>query len=158
VAVVHRRQPERVIVASVLVVADADQGLFEELHDGGDDLPLRQARRRHVGGRSSSQLWQRGSKVQDALELGLVPHLPPARMVTMLLPATRVPPRRLQMSRGIGTDPHVSPCRRDGQRPDPIQALLVTNRATFRGQVSKALSMTNPLDARHPVSHVSEAR
>ena len=54
---------------------------------------------------------------QHPAELGLVPHLPPLRMVAVLFPAARVAAGGLDVAVGRGTDPDVGVRRWNGERP-----------------------------------------
>jgi hypothetical protein len=59
VAVAHRGEPERVVLLRVALVADADAGALEELHDERQRLLPRQPRQRDVGARLAPVLRQR---------------------------------------------------------------------------------------------------
>ena len=101
VAVAQRRQAERLVVARVLVVADADQRLLEELHHGRHDLRARQAGRRDVGVGPAAQRRQRRGEIEDAVVLRFVADLAPARVIAMLLAAARVAAGGLQVAARI---------------------------------------------------------
>ena len=158
VAGAHRRQAERLVVARVLLVADANQRLLEELHDGGDDLVARQAGQRDVGVGLPPQRRQRGGEVEDAIVLGLVPYATPARVIAMLLAPARVSTGRLQVAARVRTDPHAAPRRRDHQPSDSVQLSGVSNNGTVRVHIAEAFAHSLPRDAGRTVGHVTETR
>ena len=57
VSVTHRRQAKGVVVARVFIVADADERLLEQLHDGSDYLSPRQTRGGQILCNLTAQHW-----------------------------------------------------------------------------------------------------
>src|SRR5207244_11840452 len=66
------RQAERAVLARVLVVADADQRLVEEHHDGGEDLAPGEVARAQVALDALADLGKDLAELEHAVELGLV--------------------------------------------------------------------------------------
>src|SRR5690606_26148139 len=106
---------EASVVTRILLVADADERDLQQLDDGRQDLLARKARSRHVSLHLGADAGEGTGEGLHAVELRLVAHRPPARMVAILLAAALVAPGRLQMAVRIRTDPHVAVGRRNGQ-------------------------------------------
>ena len=102
VTVPQGRQPEGAVEPGVLVVADADEGQLEEPDNRRQDLLARKAAQCEVGIGALADARQRLPESKQAIELGLLALLAPARVIAVLFPPLRVAPRRLQMGRGIG--------------------------------------------------------
>ena len=100
--VAHRRQAERVVVAGILVVADADQGRLQQPDDGRQDLAPRQAGELQVAFGGAADLRERPAEGERPAVFRLVPHAPPSRVVTVLLPPPVVAARRLDVPVGRG--------------------------------------------------------
>ena len=83
-AISHRRQAEGLIAARVLLVADANQRLLEQLDDCGDDFSARERGAREVGPRPSTQHRQRRRELENVAVLGFVADFAPPRVVAML--------------------------------------------------------------------------
>ena len=147
VLVAHRRQTERMIVAGVLLVADPDQRLLEQLHDRREHLLPRQPRLLQIGARAASNAWKHPRERHEAFVLGFVTRLTPARMVAVLFASARVAARRLNVAAGVGTDPHVRPRRRDDDRSDSLEFGATGNRAPVGSDVAKSVPAPEPADA-----------
>src|SRR4029078_318562 len=93
VSVPERRQPERAVGARVLVVADANERLLEQLDDEREDLVARQARAPEILGRPPPDRRQRLREADHAVVLRVVANRAPARMIAVLLASARVAPR-----------------------------------------------------------------
>jgi hypothetical protein len=147
VLVAHRRQTERMIVAGVLLVADPDQRLLEQLHDRREHLLPRQPRLLQIGARAAANAWKHPRERHEAFVLGFVARFAPARMVAVLFASARVAARRLNVAVGVGTDPHVRPRRRDDDRSDSLELGAVGNRAAVGSDVPKPVTAPEPADA-----------
>ena len=66
VSIAQRRQPERAIVSRVFVVADADQGLLQKLHDRGEHFLARQFRVAKIACRACTYGRQRLRRTRSA--------------------------------------------------------------------------------------------
>src|SRR3954471_15553397 len=88
--------------------------------------------------------------------LGLIAHLPPARVIAVLLAAASVPTGRLQVPVRRSADPHVGPGRRDRQRLDSLDLLAWQGLAVCVG-VLKALAASAPGESGLAVGHIPEA-
>src|SRR5207244_11033178 len=78
VPVAERRQSERAIFFSILLVAYPDAGFFEQPNDGGQDLFPRHAGKLQVLVRPSPDPGQRLGEGEHPLVLDCVTDLPPA--------------------------------------------------------------------------------
>src|SRR5688572_13237451 len=134
----HRRQPERLVLSRVLLVADPNEAALEQLHQRCQYLLARQSRPRQVGPRPASEDRQRLCERLHAIELGLVARGTPVRVIAVLLPLLRVATRRLEVAPWIGTDPHVRPRRRDRERTNAREDLLSPNHLPVRANVAES--------------------
>src|SRR3954470_4513153 len=108
-AILQRGEAERVILAGILLVADADESRLEELDHGAEHLATRETGAPEISGDGPSQAGKCASEVDQARVLRAVALLPPIRMIAVLLAASGVPSRRLEVPAGVGADPDVSP-------------------------------------------------
>jgi hypothetical protein len=132
----QRRQPVRVVVAGVLLVADAEQPEVEQAQREGEDL-LAVQRRRAVQERvePGAQGGQGGAEVEHVVELAVLALGPELRVVPVLLAPGGVVARRLQVGVGGGRDPHVTPRGRDRESRDaPERRRVGHRRAAGAGQ------------------------
>ncbi len=157
VVVAHRRQAERVVLPGVLLVADADQRLLQELDDRRQDLLARQAGPRQVAVSALADAGQRLPEGEHPLVLRLVAHLAPARVVAVLLAPLGVTPGRLEVAQRIGADPDVGVGRRDAERLDPRQLPRVADRPAVEADVTEALARALAADAGRGVGDVVQA-
>src|SRR4029079_9407718 len=127
VAVAHGRQAEGIVLLGVTLVAYADAGPLEQLHEEREHLAARQPGDGHVGAHLAADARQGPRECGEALELVGVAQLAPARVLAILLAAARVPARGLQVAALVGADPHVGPRRGDGEAPDPLERRLVVD-------------------------------
>src|SRR6185437_6410824 len=111
----------------VLLVADAYECRFQQLHNGRDDLLARKPFAVEIGGNPAAQPRQGPSEYREVLELGALAMLAIARVISVLLPTARIAPGRLQVSVRPGADPHVGPRGRDSQRANTRDGGCVTD-------------------------------
>src|SRR5581483_6525940 len=115
----ERGEPEGPVLARVLVVADADQGLVEQAHHRGEDLPAAEILRTQIALHPLADVRKDLAELEHPAELRLVARLPIERVVAVLLAPARVARRHLDVAAGIRTDPDAAPGRRNHQRLDP---------------------------------------
>ena len=108
----QRRQPVALVLLSVFVVADANEGRFEQMNDGRHDFQLGQSAQRHMLGHGRADGGQRFGERPEMLVFRLLSPLAVGRMVAILLAAPGVSTRRLNMSVRRRTNPHILPGRR----------------------------------------------
>src|SRR5205085_476101 len=120
VAAAQRRQPERLVVACVLLVADADERLVQHAHDRSDDARACERRLAEIVVHLTSDRAKGRTKLGEAFELRVVAAGAKRRVVAVLLTAARVATRRLNVPVRVGTDPHLRPRRRYCQRLDAL--------------------------------------
>ena len=164
VAVLQRRQAERPIAARIFLVADAHERRLQQTGHCRQDLSPRQAGQPQVRGDTPAQRRQRLAEPDHARVLRAVALLAPARVIPILLAPAGVPPRRLQVAVGLGTDPDAGPGGRDRQLADAFQGDGVDDAATIRMLVDElrdqTLALPQPLPggatpyAGPPVIHV----
>src|SRR4029077_9245841 len=98
VAVAQRGQAVRAIAARVFLVADANAGFGEQAHDDREYLALRQSALRKIAPQHAAQMRQALTETDQASELARIACGAPFRVISVLLAATRIAPRGLQMS------------------------------------------------------------
>src|SRR5204863_9709677 len=108
VRVAQRRQAVRVIGARVFLVADSNERFLKKLDNSGQHPRTRQAGPREVGTRSLTNPGQGAREEHQPSVLGLVAHLPPSRVIPILLASLRIASGRLQMPARVGCNPDVS--------------------------------------------------
>src|SRR5207248_7732627 len=121
VAAAQRGQAEGVILPRVLLVADAQIRGLQQPDDRRRHLLFRQAFAAQVACDPPADPWHGPGEAGQAVELVRVTHLPPSRVITVLLAAARVTAGGLEMASRARRDPHLLPGRRDGQGLDPVE-------------------------------------
>ena len=127
VAVAEGGQPEGAVEPRVGLVADPDQGQFEQADDGGQDLVARQSGSGQVGVAPLADHGQRGREFEHPPELVEIAAAAPVGVIAVLLPAAGVAAGGLDVARRERADPYVGPCRRHGHALDPGQLDAVAN-------------------------------
>ena len=92
----------------------------------------------------------------DALILGAVADLAKARMIAILLAAPGVASGGLNVAVGERADPDVGPDRRNGERLDAAQAVLVGQSRAVRPRVREARAGSSAPDAGTRIGHVTQ--
>src|SRR5579859_5582633 len=151
------RQPVGAVFAGVLVVAHADEGLVEQLNDGGENLAPAQRGRPQVTLRALPDLGQRFAQLEHVAELRLVALVAIERVIAILFPAAGIAGGGLDVALGIGTDPDVGPCGRDDQRADAAALVRVVDAAAVWLQEYPSLAGTPSRDAGDAVSDVVQS-
>src|SRR5207248_3226036 len=136
----------RSVLARVLFVADADQRLFEQLHDGCEDLLARQTAPHEIGVGTGTNPGQRLRERDQAPVLHLVAHFTPSRMIAILLAAARVAAGGLKVAERIGANPYLDPSGRNGERTDSLELRAVGHRPPVRVDVTKSVLAPEPPD------------
>src|SRR5437762_3331985 len=98
--------------------------------------------------RDIAEVRQRPGEGEHVVELLLVPPLPPACVVTVLLPPRRVGPDRLEVPVGIEADPDVRPGRGDCEGSDALDRLGIVDPLAVRIHVLEAAPAATPRDPR----------
>ena len=156
VAVFHRGQAVRFVVAGVFFVADADEADFEQAHDGSEDFFPAEAFAGEVTPELPPDAGQRAGKIRDPLKLGLVADFAPARVIEVLLATAFIPPGGLQMPVVQRTNPDVDPRRRDGERLDALEGVPVVQEPPCDGAIAEALTAAFAADAGPLVGDVAQ--
>ena len=118
--IAKRRQAERSVGARVFDVADANERLFEKLHDNRDHFLPAQGHAAQILRDTAADAWQRARKRHHARILCLMAHFFPSRVIAVLLAAARVAARRLQVRFRVGdiqTSVHAGGMASDWMRP-----------------------------------------
>src|SRR6476661_9192842 len=100
-------------IPHVFCIADTNERELEKPDDRRKDLFSRQAGSTQILLDYSTYQRQGTPKVNEAFIFVAVSHLAPTRMIAILCSAFGIPSFRLQMSFRVGTNPHISPCRRN---------------------------------------------
>src|SRR5258706_5123468 len=158
VAVAQRGESEGTVLARVLVVAHADQGLVQQHHHGGEDLPPGEIPRTQIAFHALADFGEDFAELEHAAELRLVARLAVQGVVAVLLAAASVARRRLDVALGIRGDPDVRPRGRNYQGLDPLALGLAGDARAVRCVESPALAGALAPDAYDAVGDVAQAR
>jgi hypothetical protein len=143
----QRGEAVRPVLAGVLHVAHADQAGLEQTDDAASTFS-RGARAFEIFPHPLADGGQRPAELQHAVELGLVTHRTPARVVAILLSPTRVAPHRLDVTVRDGADPHLGPRGGNGETPDAPERQEVTHGLAIQARVTERAAMAEALYAR----------
>ena len=113
--VAKRRQTKRVILLPVLLIAHTNESHLQEADNGCEHFLLRQTLPRKVAFHAGANSGQHLREIGHAIEFRFVPHLPPARMVAVLLAFPGITADSLKVPFLDRTDPDVGPGGRNSQ-------------------------------------------
>jgi hypothetical protein len=150
VLIAHGRQTERFIVLRVLLVADTDERLLEQLHDGGEHLFSRKPAPAQILFGPRANAAERACERDQTSIFHVVANLAPARMIAILLASARVAADYLNVSERVGADPHLRPRRRDHERLDSMEHCRIGHRSAVGADVSEASRPAGAANARRP--------
>jgi hypothetical protein len=119
--VAHGRQPERLVVACVLVIPDPNERLLEKLDDGGEHLLAAKAGAVQVCGGSLADPRQHLRERNEAAVFHFVAQLPPSRMIPVLFASAGVAAGGLQVAERMRTDPDIAPGGRDDEGRNSLE-------------------------------------
>jgi hypothetical protein len=111
-----------------------------------------------IAAHASANGRQRFAERRHSRELCSVANRSILRMIPVLLAPACIPPGRLQMPVGGGTDPHILPGGRYHERSDASQRLLVKQLLSAGPQIYKAVASAFPCDAGTFAGDVSQPR
>src|SRR5579872_4284374 len=94
----QRREPEGVVRANVLFVADADRGTLEQRYDDGQHLFPGEAGSAQIARDGSANLRQCAAESGEAMIFCFIADFTPAFVITVLLAAAGVARRGLQVA------------------------------------------------------------
>jgi hypothetical protein len=160
VAIAQRRQPERLVLARVFLVADAHEGRVEEANDRrqhGVAARHRADRRGEVGGDALPDARQRRAELEHALELVGVLGEAPVGVIAILLAPARVASGRLDMAVGAQADPDVFVRRRDREGPDALQFGRLAHPLAVGADVPEVVADADAPDAGRLIAHPDQA-
>ena len=109
--------------SGVVLTADAEEAAIEQPHRAREHALAGDALASEVRVDLPPHAGQGAREVDHLVELLLVAPLAPAAVVDVLLAATRVDSRRLDVAHGVRADPDVLPRRWDDKLADPAQHL-----------------------------------
>ncbi len=121
VRVADRGEAERIIVAGVFLIADADERFFEELHERGKNFFARQSFELEVAFGRPANFGKRFPKGNHAVEFRFIARLPPQRVITVLLAFAGIDAGSLDVSVIGGANPDAGPCGRDDEGADTVE-------------------------------------
>jgi hypothetical protein len=128
VMVTQRGQAERLVGARVLVVADTDQRLVEQVHHARQHALARKPGLLQVARDARAYPRQRLTELQHAFELGCIARRTPGRVIAVLLAAAGIAPGGLEVTVPGRADPHLYVRGRNGERADAQQGHGVAHR------------------------------
>ena len=135
VAVAHGGEPERAVLARVLLVADADVRRVEEPDDGGEHALAAQVGPAQVAVDARADPRQHLAEGDGALVLGGVACLAPALVVAVLLAPASVAAGGLDVAVGDRADPDVGPRRRHRDVGDALDLRRLPDRPAVDADV-----------------------
>src|SRR5205814_575783 len=149
-------QTERLIFARVFFVSDAYERSLQKPHDCREHFLPRQTRQFQILSNSPANIRQSFGELSEALELVFVARFAPSLVIAVLLAATRVATRRLDVAICRRTNPNLCPGRGNGQTLYPKQPLLVANRFSFRVQILEVFAFRSAAVTRPFVIDISQ--
>ena len=157
VPVAQCRQTVAPVVARILGVPDAHSCGIEKAHHDGQNLFARQARERKIQAKPSPQPGQRFREIGHPLEFLPVAEEAPLRVIAILLAATRVAARRLDVATGIRADPDVVVRRRNREARDALDFGRLGYRSTVGELILEMLAAAKTTNPRHGIRHMDQA-
>ncbi len=97
-AIPKRGQAKRSIRARIFIVSNANQRVFQEADQCGENLLSRHPRKLQVPAYSAADARKRGTEQDHVRKFRLVADGSPARVIEVLFPSPRVSPGRLDMA------------------------------------------------------------
>src|SRR5688572_18980691 len=128
-------EAERPVRTGVLVVADTNEALLEQLHNRREYFFARQPGARQIGCGSRANPRQRLGEHRHPVVLRFIARCAPVWMVSVLFATSRVAASGLDVAAGIGADPDVGPRRRHRESGDPLQLRRTANDTAIRTEV-----------------------
>src|SRR5262249_48334686 len=95
------------------------------MHNSSEYLLTRKSIARHVLGKRSADRRQALCEFHYIFVLRAFADVTEGRMVAILFSAPGIAPCCLEMTVGLGADPYIRPCGRDGELTDALQCLLI---------------------------------
>ena len=160
VAIAQRRQPERLVLARVLLVADAHVSGVEEANDRRQHRVAarhRAHRRGEIGGDALPDARQRRAELEHALELVGVLGAAPVGVIAVLLAPARVASRRLDVAVRAHADPDVLVRRRDREGADALQLGRLAHPLAIGADVGEVVADADATDAGRLVADPDQA-
>jgi hypothetical protein len=148
VALLDRGQSVRSVLLGVILGAHPEEPDVEQSDGARQDALSRKAIECEVAGARPAQAMEGSPELDHVLELGLVPALPPGRVVEVLLASGRVCPHGLEVAVRDRTDPHVLPRGRDHQPPDTFEHVRFRHPPASGVQVLESPSAPTPGEPR----------
>src|SRR5450432_2982769 len=140
-AIAHRGQAKRLVIARIFLIADANKSSLQKLHNGGQDLVSLEAGELQVAIDAFSDFRQGLPEQSHLLVLVLVADLPPPFVITILFPATGVAACRLEMTIGYRADPDIHVSGRNRQAFDSQKTLLVFDWFTVEIEIFELVTL-----------------
>ena len=138
-AVLHRRQAEGSILSSILLVSNPDEGRFQQADNSGKNLLPRQSGAGQVAFNPRANPRQGTTEQTHPVILCLIAYGAPSRMISILFTSSCIDTGRLQMTMRDGTDPDITPSRRDRKRFDAGEYSASLIRLAIGAEIDHAL-------------------
>src|SRR4029079_2354016 len=107
------RHAAAALLTGIFLMASAQAEAIDKPGSGRKNAAI--VRAIEIAGNGPAQAWKSLDQTPQPLGLLGAPYRLPFRVIDILAPACLVAPDGLDMAMRIGTDPHVSPCRRNNQ-------------------------------------------
>ena len=148
VRLVHRGQAVGLVLRLVVLATDPEEAAVQQAHRTGEHPLRRKPLEGQVPGHAAAHERQGPRELDHGVELLLVAPLAPAPVVDVLLAATSVDSRRLDVAHRVGADPNVFPGRWDRELRDPLDHLRVLHAVAIRVDELEAAPSPAPRDPR----------
>ena len=156
-SIVHRRQPVRLVVTRVLVVADPDERGFKQADDRRQNLFARHSFALQVTLHPAPDCRKGSGEGDYPFVLILVASRTPVVVVAILFPIALVAPRGLDMSIANRANPDVPPSRRDRQPLYSREGFHIAHGRFIGSQIDEIARFPHATDSRPTIGIVAEA-
>jgi hypothetical protein len=153
-----RRQTERLIGFGILVGADADERPLEQPHDGCHHLLAGVTGTGDVALDSLADFLNHSAEREHALEFRPVTMAAKPGVISVLLSATAIAGRHLQMTVLVGADPDVRPRRGNHQQTEPFEHGGRADYAALGVYILEPAAVPMPSNSRHRIGNVAQTR
>src|ERR1700737_1536756 len=104
-SILHGREAERFVFASVFFVPHADEAALEQLQDRRQHFVSGQTKERQIFAYTPANFWQRFGKRNNSLVFVFIAHFAPALVIDVLFALSGIAPGRLDVAISRRTTP-----------------------------------------------------
>ena len=156
VMISHGGEAERIVVPRVFLIADPDQGRFQQPNHSGQDFFTGKPGPRQILLSPAADGRQNLAKRDQPVVFGFVSKHSPARVVPVLLATFGIPCSRLNVAIRNWADPDITPSGRNREGLDPRERFRITQSRAIRSDIRECLADLFSPDAGHPVADIPQ--